>query len=223
MAQVASLVGDPGRANMLAALMDGRAHTASELAGIAGLAGSTASEHLAKLSHGRLVEVAVQGRHRYFRLASPHVAQLLESLMIVAGGLQVPQPRATPRVAPAMRFARSCYDHLAGELGVAITDALVSRKVVAMSSEGAAVTPEGYTVLSWLGIDLRAEDGSQRPVCRACLDWTERRPHLAGRLGAALFDRSLAVGWVKRQPGTRALLVNANAGRELARAIGLRR
>src|SRR5580692_344465 len=125
MAAVAALVGDPARANMLAAMLDGRAHTATELAQLAGIAAPTASGHLAKLSRAKLIGVVAQGRHRYYHLASAEIGRMLEGIMVVAGELAPTIPRATPRVDPALRRARTCYDHIAGELGVEIADGLV--------------------------------------------------------------------------------------------------
>jgi DNA-binding transcriptional ArsR family regulator len=143
MAAVAALVGDPARANMLAAMLDGRAHTATELAQLAGIAAPTASGHLAKLSHAQLIGVVAQGRHRYYRLASAEIGRMLEGIMVVAGELAPTIPRATPRIDPALRRARTCYDHIAGELGVAIADGLVRLGVVDLTVDGAAVTEAG--------------------------------------------------------------------------------
>ena len=205
MAEIAALVGDPGRANMLAAMLDGRAHTATELARLAGIAAPTASGHLGKLKHGGLIRVVSQGRHRYFRLASVEVARMLEGIMVVAVGKIDAPRRATPRVDPELRRARTCYDHIAGELGVAIADALVKRGAVELSDDGAGVTPSGRALLSDVGLALESPHGGRRPLCRPCLDWSERRPHLAGTLGAALLERSLSKGLLHRRQGSRAL------------------
>jgi DNA-binding transcriptional ArsR family regulator len=205
MAEIAALVGDPGRANMLAAMLDGRAHTATELARLAGIAAPTASGHLGKLKHGGLITVVSQGRHRYFRLASVEVARMLEGIMVVAVGKVDTPRRATPRVDPELRRARTCYDHIAGELGVAIADALVKRGAVELSDDGAAVTPSGRAWLSDVGFALECPRGGRRPLCRPCLDWSERRPHLAGTLGAAFLERSLSTGLLQRRQGSRAL------------------
>jgi DNA-binding transcriptional ArsR family regulator len=213
-AAVAALVGDPGRANMLAVLLDGRAHTATELARlahVAGIAAPTASGHLAKLQRGRLVTVAVQGRHRYYRLASADVARMLEGIMVVAAE---PLP-ATRRIDPALRRARTCYDHLAGELGVAIADALIARGVIDFSNDGATVTDKGRALLSAAAISV--EQPGRRPYCRPCLDWSERRPHLAGVLGAALLERALKKRLVRRREGSRALHMNGTKGDVLRR------
>ena len=217
MAAVAALVGDPGRANMLAALLDGRAHTATEMAHHAGIAGPTASGHLAKLERGRLVEVVVQGRHRYYRLASAEVARMLEGIMVVAAEPVPAAPRATPRIDEGLRWARTCYDHIAGELGVAIADALVARGAIVLSTDGAVVTDVGRALLARAGISLPGEHRSRRIYCRPCLDWSERRPHLAGVLGALLLERALHSGFVRRCEGSRALTPIPGTGDVLQR------
>ena len=205
MAEVAALVGDPGRANMLATLLDGRAHTAKELARLAGVAASTASGHLGKLERARLVDVVSQGRHRYFRLASVDVARMLEAVMVVASGAEPRRARATPRVSPQLRRARTCYDHIAGELGVAIADALVERGALELSHEGATVTHAGYDLLCKAGLAGETLGAARRPYCRPCIDWSERRSHLAGALGARILQRALGKGLVRRCEGGRAL------------------
>ena len=204
MALAASLVGDPARANMLAALMDGRAHTASELAHIAGIAPPTASGHLAKLTQGRLVDVVAQGRHRYYRLASGDAARMLESIMSFASGNAAGgKRRATPRIDPALRRARTCYDHSAGELGVAIADRLAKSGVVELLPTSAIVTDAGRRKLDKAGIVI--DTPGRRPDCRPCLDWSERRPHLAGALGLAILEHGLRLGVVRRCKTGRAL------------------
>lgn len=209
-AEIAALAGDPARASMLHALMDGRALTASELAAVAGVAPATASGHLARLLDAGLLAVEKQGRHRYYRLASAMVAQMVESLMQVASALSPPRRVATGPRDAALRTARTCYDHIAGQLGVALADGLVAAGHVDLSADGGLVTDQGVAFLSELGIDLSSEASGRRTtraLCRPCLDWSERRPHLAGRLGAALFETSLAVGWVRKREGSRALAV----------------
>lgn len=220
MAAVATLVGDPARANMLTILLDGRAHTASELANAAGIAAPTASGHLGKLIDSALVSVVPQGRHRYFRLASDEVARMLEGIMTVAVRPEPAKTRATPRIAPDMRRARTCYDHIAGELGVAIADALVARGAVRLTNDSAEVTDAGHRLLGELGIDVGSARHTRRLTCRPCLDWSERRPHLAGVLGAAILDHALASGWVARRPDSRALTIVEASRSPLAALLG---
>jgi DNA-binding transcriptional ArsR family regulator len=203
-ATIAALLGDPARANILSALMDGRALTAKELAFAAHVTAQTASGHLAKLADGGLLTADRQGRHRYFRLASPLVGQMLEGVMAVAG--PGPVHPTTWRGGEALRAARTCYDHLAGRLGVALADALSERDHVALGADGGEVTEAGRRFLAEFG----AEPGPGRRVfCRPCLDWSERRPHLAGRVGAALANRCFELGWIKRQSDTRAVAITA--------------
>jgi DNA-binding transcriptional ArsR family regulator len=207
-ATTAALLGDPARANMLAALMDGRALTAKELAYAAHVTPQTASGHLGKLADGGLLAADKQGRHRYYRLASPLVGQMLEGVMAVAG----PEPaRATTwRGGEALRTARTCYDHLAGRLGVALADALSERGHVTLGTDGGEVTDQGQRFLGEFGA---APAPGRRVFCRPCLDWSERRPHLAGRVGAALACRCFELGWIARQRDTRAVAIT-KAGRE---------
>ncbi len=209
LAEIASLMGDVGRANMLVALMDGRALTAGELSRHAGVMPQTASGHLAKLADLRLVIMERQGRHRYYRLASTDVAGAIEALMALAGASPTRHRPVSPRD-EALRAARTCYDHLAGRLGVALAERLQARGHLVMSDGGCAVTDNGRTFFHAFEIDL--DSGSTRPLCRTCLDWSERRPHIAGRLGAALLERALALGWIKRQADGRAVTVT-QAGR----------
>jgi DNA-binding transcriptional ArsR family regulator len=190
LARVGALLADPSRAAILLALMDGRAHTGSELARHVGIAQSTASEHLSKLLDGRMVAVEAQGRHRYFRLADPSVAGLLETL----GMTEVPGP-PTPRPPQALAYARTCYDHLAGELAVAIYDGLVAGGHL-VDGEYPALTSSGTSFIAGIGVDLESARSPGRPQARRCLDWTERRHHLAGTAGQALLDALLTNRWV---------------------------
>lgn len=220
LAEIAALAGDPARAGMLQALMDGRALTASELAQVAGIAPQTASGHLARMTAAGLLTVEKQGRHRYHRLATSGVAQMLESIMQVAAELR-PAPRRVvvgPRDV-ALRKARTCYDHLAGRLGVAVLDAMTERHLVE-TRRGVALTEAGLQWLHGLGVDVEQLEASRRPLARACLDWTERRPHLAGAAGAALCARLLDTGWVERTSG-RAVRVTDTGSRALRRLLGL--
>jgi DNA-binding transcriptional ArsR family regulator len=219
LAEVAALVGNPARANMLMAL-DGRALTATELAYAAGVAPQTASGHLAKLTEGRLLTVTKQGRHSYYRLASPLIARMLESIMAVAAhGPPRYQPRW--RGGDALRNARTCYDHLAGRLGVALADALVDRDHLALSEDGGIVTASGEDFLGGFGIELRKDVKRRRAFCRPCLDWSERRTHLAGQLGASLAMRCFELGWIERLRDTRAVLVTPSGKRGLSETFGI--
>jgi DNA-binding transcriptional ArsR family regulator len=199
---VAALAGDPARANMLTALIGGQALTANELAIEAGVTPPTASGHLARLLDGGLVAVTKQGRHRYYRLAGPEVAAALESLMALASHTIGERVRPGPRD-PAMRRARVCYDHLAGEQGVALFTRLCDAGSIELSGGEIVVTPAGDAQFTALGIDMAALRKASRPVCRTCLDWSQRTPHLAGSLGAALLQRIFATGLAERVPGTR--------------------
>lgn len=219
LAEMARLMGDAARANMLTALMGGLALTAGELARAARITPQTASGHLARMVEAHLLAVERQGRHRYFRLASPEVAHALDALMVLAAGGERRNAPVGPRDA-ALRRARSCYDHMAGRLAIAIADALVARSAVVMADGAALVTESGHRLLADLGLDLGPSSG-RRPLCRTCLDWSERRPHLAGRLGAALLTHALDGGWVSRMPDSRALRVTPDGEAALQRAFGL--
>jgi DNA-binding transcriptional ArsR family regulator len=223
LARVAGLVGDPTRAAMLVALLDGRPRTAGELGRLGGVAPSTASGHLAQLLEGGLVCCAVDGRRRLYRLASPETAELLETLARLAPPTRPRSLRGVDR-AQALRTARLCYDHLAGVLGVAVTEGLVDRGVLVLASDGAAfdVTPAGETWLGRLGVDVAAARQKRRSFARACLDWSERRPHLAGALGAGVADAFLRHGWVARRPDDRALVVTDAGRAALVREFAVR-
>jgi DNA-binding transcriptional ArsR family regulator len=201
--EVAALVGDATRAAMLHALMGGEALTAKELAYWANVSPSTASDHLSKLVAAQLLTVTRSRRFSYYRIASPSVATMLESIKVVAPS-EVPlrhQPRSPSD--EALRFARSCYDHLAGRMGVAVTDALVVMGHIVLTDEGGEVTVSGERFLSAFGADLTPR--SRRIFCQPCLDWSERRYHLKGLVGARILDRLLALGWLKCMSGSRAL------------------
>jgi DNA-binding transcriptional ArsR family regulator len=213
-ARVASAIGEPARAEILAALMSGQALTATELADVAGVAKPTASAHLARLLDAGLVAVEAQGRHRYFRLADDDVARLIESLMGVAWRSGAVRVRSSPRE-PALRQARVCYDHLAGEVGVRLFEGLVSRRVIRLRGEEMELTPAGQAALAALGIETAALARSRRPLCRRCLDWSERRHHLGGSLGAALLQRMLALRWLYRAKDSRAITVSPKGAAEL--------
>ena len=200
--RVAALIGDPGRANMLAALMSGKALTAGELAAEAGVSAQTASAHLQGLEAGRLISRARQGRHHYFKLASDDVAGVLEALMGLAAKTGQLRTRTGPRDAE-LRQARVCYNHLAGDMGVALFDAMVARGFLDVGPDRLALTAIGQEKITQLGIVLAGK--SRAPLCRECLDWSERRSHLAGRLGRGILDHVYAQGWAKRVEGTRAV------------------
>lgn len=218
-AEVADMIGDAARANILSALMGGQALTAGELARYAGVSAQTTSGHLAKLTRARLIGVAKQGRHRYYRLISPQVAHAMEALMSVAAN-GAPRHRPLGPKDEALRAARTCYDHMAGRLGTALADSLCRHGHIVISDSAARVTAKGQKFFCDFGLDL--DDGqSRRPLCRTCLDWSERRPHLAGRLGASLFDRALDLGWIARVADSRALKVTRAGERGFASRFGI--
>jgi DNA-binding transcriptional ArsR family regulator len=220
LAQVGRLVGEPGRADMLVALLDGRALTATELAAVADITRSTASAHLTRLTAGGLLRKTTQGRHRYFRLAGPQVAAMLEGMLVAAAG-PAPQRRLPVlRIDPALRAARTCYDHLAGRLGVGLADALIARGALALTPEAGEVTPAGQELLAAFGSAAGAPPPSRRLYCRPCLDWSERRCHLAGALGAALLQRCLELGWIDRALEGRVVTVTAKGRRGFAHRFG---
>ena len=208
-AALATLLGDPARANMLAALMAGRALTAGELAREAGVMPQTASSHLSRLVEARLLVVEIQGRHRYFRIAGPEVAEAVEAIMGLAANLGRTRTRPGPKD-PALRRARICYDHLAGEMGTFLYEALAAQGLIAATADGVGVTAAGRARFAAEGIDIGALEAKPRPVCRACLDWSERRHHLAGSLGAALAQTILARGWARREPDSRAVVFTSD-------------
>jgi DNA-binding transcriptional ArsR family regulator len=216
-ATIAALIGDPARANMLTALMDGRALTVSELAEAGGIGLPTASGHLARLDEAGLVTARKQGRHRYFQLSGSDIAELIEALMGVAERTGARRVRTGPRDA-ALRTARVCYDHLAGERAVALLHGFVARGLIA--GDTPTVTADGRAFLSGLGIDVAALGGSRRPLCRACLDWSERKSHLGGALGAAILDHVIASGWAKRGVG-RVIAFTPRGGPAFDRAFAL--
>ena len=215
-AGIAALIGDRARAEMLTALLGGQALTATELAGVADVTKQTVSAHLARLLEAKLVAVESQGRHRYFRLADDDVAQLLESLLGVAYRTGAVRLLSGPRE-PALRKARVCYDHLAGDLGVLAFDAFRKRRWIAHDETGLTLSRAGADFCRELGIDLDAARAGRRPMCRVCLDWSARRHHLAGYVGAQLLERCYDRGWAKRRRGSRIVDFTARGEREFRR------
>jgi DNA-binding transcriptional ArsR family regulator len=217
---IAALIGDQARAEVLTALLADRALTATELAALAGVTKQTISAHLAKLVDAGLVAVESQGRHRYFRLADPDVAHLLESLMGVAFRTGAVRARPSPRE-PALRKARVCYDHLAGEIGVGIYAGLLRTRALAAAGNEIELTATGRELFGKFGIDTEALSTQKRAFCRACLDWSERRHHLAGALGAALLARLVDLGWAKRVRDSRVVSLSANGEHALRRMFAM--
>src|SRR3981081_643531 len=221
-ALVAALVGDPARANILTALMSGRALTASELAQEAGVTPQTASSHLAKLEGGGLIEPEKQGRHRYYRLTGSDVAGVLEGLAGLAARAGHLRVRTGPKD-PALRRARVCYDHLAGDLGVQMLDSMKKQRLIRHSPQAIELTAEGGRFMAKaLQIDAEALAHPRRPVCKACLDWSERRHHLAGTLGAALMTRFTELKWAARDsaPGSRVVNFSRTGEKRFAALFG---
>jgi DNA-binding transcriptional ArsR family regulator len=203
-ARIANLIGDPARANMLDALMGGQALTASELADVAGIGAPTASVHLARLEDGGLVSQTKQGRHRYFSIADEHVSSLLETMLGLAERLGHNRVRTGPKE-PALRQARVCYNHLAGEQGVRLYDSMIKRKLLAFDEDHLSLTPKGEKFAITFGIDVEGLKSQRRPLCKCCLDWSVRRNHLAGSLGSAMLDQMVKLKWAKRDLESRAI------------------
>lgn len=215
--RVAALIGDPARANMLVALMDGRALTVTELSQAAGVTLQTASGHLAKLGEAKLIRFQKQGRHRYVQLSGPDIAQVLEALMGVAQRTGAVPMRAGPRDA-ALRTARLCYDHLAGERGVELFELLINHRL--LESENAPrVTSSGRNFFTAFGLDIATLEAQRRPLCRTCLDWSERRNHLGGALGAALLRSFQDRGWAIQGDG-RVITMSADRIGQFVRSAG---
>ena len=211
---IGALLGDPARANILVALLGGQPLTAGELAREAGVSAQTASGHLGRLYDGGLLAVAKQGRHRYYSLSNPEIAALLEQVLGLAARLGLTRTRPGPKDL-ALRAARVCYDHLAGERAVVLFERLQDIGAVTGEVEDLVLTARGSALLSQLGVEL--DRRSRRPVCKACFDWSERRPHLAGQAGAGLLDRFIALGWVRRSPGSRVVSVTPTGASALDR------
>src|SRR3984893_8422950 len=218
-AEIAGLVGEPARATMLSALLDGRALTATELAYAARVTPQTASTHLAKLTGAELLTSIRNGRHRYFRLASPKVVEMLNGIMAIALDNR-PRYRPLSRQAQELSSARICYDHLAGRLSVDLADFFTTREYIVLGDEATEITADGTRFLTEFGIDLFAAGRRRRHFFRSCLDWTERRPHIGGAVGAALADRLFDLGWAERLKHSRAVIVTALGKRGFQRTFG---
>jgi DNA-binding transcriptional ArsR family regulator len=217
LAIVAACAGDPARASMLQLLVDGRAFTAGELSSVAGVTAQTASGHLSRMVDAGLLTVASQGRHRYYRLSSPLVAQMLEGMMVVAAASTV----MTGPGDAAMRKARSCYDHLAGKLGVGIAQRLVDAGHLTLTDQGGEVTRSGTMFFRRVGIDVETAP-SHRTFCRPCMDWSERRYHLAGVLGDRIMHFCFDEGWIRQKPKTRVVEITPLGVRKFREQFGLR-
>jgi DNA-binding transcriptional ArsR family regulator len=220
LAHIASLLADPARARIVMVLMDGRARTAKELAYLAGVTAATASAHLAKLTGMKLVEVSPQGRHRYHRLTSPLVAEMVEAIAAVAGQSLRADPVHGPSDA-VLRTARTCYDHLAGRLAVAIADALQSAGHLALTADGGEVTESGRAFLVAQGFDIDLPKHARRIFCRPCIDWTERRFHVAGHVGAVICACAHHRGWVRPERDSRGLRITTEGRRAFAGIFGI--
>ena len=217
--RIAALIGDPARANILTALMSGKALTATELAGEAGVSLSTASAHLAKLEEGGLILLRRSGRHRYFRLAGDEVGHVLEALMGLAAGAGHLRTRTGPKDA-ALREARVCYNHLAGAKGIALYQGLLGRGFLVERGEDVVLTDSGAGFLQDFGIDVPGLRRDKAPLCRSCLDWSARQTHLAGSVGRALLARMQDIGWAERIEGTRVVRFSAKGEQAFAATFG---
>jgi DNA-binding transcriptional ArsR family regulator len=221
LSSIAALIGDRARADMLSALMSGKALTATEMAEAAGVTKQTASTHLAKLLDRKLLVQEKQGRHRYFRLAHADIAAVLESLMGVAQRVGATRLQTGPSE-PALRKARVCYDHLAGDVGVQLFEAMQQRRLLSVVDEGAAITDLGRKFFCSLGLDVDALTRQRRPLCRLCLDWSVRRHHLAGALGASLLKCYLDRGWARRRRKSRIVDITPSGIRALREHFSVR-
>jgi DNA-binding transcriptional ArsR family regulator len=216
-AEIGSLLGDPARVNMMIALLDGRAWTARELADAAGVSPQTASSHLGKLVQGKLVKLDRQGRHHYHRLASSEIARLLEQMHLAGAAARLSRVSGPKDL--QMRELRSCYDHLAGRIAVELSSRIIDET---NSAAGAAqLSLEGVSLLKEIGIDLDQLRSGRRAVCRICVDWSERRPHVAGAVGAAVLSRLKTLGWIKTRPTGRALILTAAGERGVSEVFGI--
>jgi DNA-binding transcriptional ArsR family regulator len=211
-AMIASLVSEPSRAAILTALLDGRFHTASELAHMAGIKPQTASFHLAKMTEAQVVTVEKQGRHRYFGIQDPEVAQVMESLLSIAPPVPIHSFKHASEN-EALRLARTCYDHVAGQLGVQLMSFFIQKGILSEDQDGLHITEQGETFFTDFQIDLKKTRQTRRSFSHKCLDWSERRHHLAGALGSAVLDRLFELNWIERLPTTRAIRITADGKR----------
>ncbi|HDZ8894591.1 TPA: winged helix-turn-helix transcriptional regulator [Aeromonas dhakensis] len=218
-AYVASLIGDKARSRMLTALMGGKALTATELALEGEITAQTASSHLGKLVEGGLLSMRKQGRHRYFQLSDPAVAEVIERMLTLSVTSSPAKVRTGPRD-PHLRQARICYDHLAGELGVRLFDALQQQGLLEIHGDDARLSQSGEIFFTGLGVDLSLLRQRKRPMCKACLDWSERRSHLAGTLGQWILDDALAQRWFVRRPDSRVIDVSDIGAKQFAKRYG---
>lgn len=218
--QVASLIADPSRATILMCLMDGRTLPAGELARMAQITPQTASSHLSKLVEGGLLAMESFGRHRYYRLANREVAQALEALTSISPVQKVRSLRESEQT-KKLFFARTCYDHLAGEVGVALTESILELKLLTPDESDYKLTEKGKQFFKDFGIDMESWSKKRRHFARQCLDWSERRHHIAGALGAAIADRFFALGWIQRVPGNRSIQITETGKRGLFETFNL--
>ncbi|WP_136608019.1 ArsR/SmtB family transcription factor [Paenibacillus dokdonensis] len=220
MAELVSLLGETSRAAILTSLMDGRFHTASELALEAGITPQTASFHLAKMTAGMLVTAEKHGRYRYYKLAGQEIAQILETLLTISKPAEIRSLRQSTQM-KALCEARTCYDHLAGKLGVRLTQSMMDNKYIEKGQEEFTVTPEGERFFTELGLDLPALRKQRRSFSRICLDWSERQHHLAGTLGHAVVSRLFEMKWIERAASGRAVIVTEQGRAGLKRDFGI--
>ncbi len=220
LAKIAAAIAEPARAKMLCALMDGRARTSTELGVIGEVSASTASVHLTKLREQSLVLVVAQGKHRYYQLASSQVAIALESLMQISG---MTQKKFSPSTPDRLRYARTCYDHMAGEVAVAMHDYLLSTHCLSAADETSSyeLSGTGVEFFNGMGIQIEASKKSRRRFACACLDWSERKPHVGGALGAALLSHFILHAWLERDLDSRALQITNKGKREFKRWFNL--
>lgn len=216
---IAGLVGEPARAKILWSLLDGRAYTAGELATAADISGTSASNHLTKLLGAELLKVEKQGKHRYFSFSRPEIAYAIESLANLSG---YTSKKTAKEATPAgMKYCRSCYDHLAGYVGVKITEALEKKKAIRTHASSYLVTNSGWKLLANLDIDKNEMLSNRRPLTRQCLDWSERRPHIAGQIGALLLKRMLERNWFKRIRFSRELIITSMGRSEISSLLNI--